>query len=182
LIALTRHGRQPCETACWRSAIAIIYFTPAKAGKDIFMEKRVLKEQMAKVHEKFEALPARFTLQSGRVFTYCVERRCMEDTRLRINHVPQEGKCWNNFSGMILTADGNWKYFGFHSFSGESDEGAARAREYALDCAELLSAEFAAKIMADYNAKAKEFEALHEKYTNISQQINEIERKGDKKE
>jgi hypothetical protein len=135
----------------------------------IGMSKTECETRLREIGEELFALPIRLPLNSGKVFTYTVNRR-REGDFLKIVQVPREGEqC--DFQDMAITLDGKWLHFSFFSFSGESEEDAERAREYARDCAELLSGEFTYTLSADYGFKAAKFKSLKDEYAEVSKRL-----------
>jgi hypothetical protein len=141
------------------------------------MSKETLQARLKENYEMQSALPGRFSLGSGKQFTYRIGERFGSGT-LHIERVYREGEEFDSPGSLVITQDGVIQYFTFHSFSGENAIDLNEARIYIRDCAELLSPDFLAKIAADYQSKIDAFAVLEKQEKEIRAAISEIEKHG----
>ena len=136
--------------------------------------KEALQQQLTDNHKTQRALPGHFSLQSGKAFTYS-PRLLANESYLRVERFYRVGERFDDLGNLEINLDGTVRYFSFSSFSGDKAIELNETRIYLMDCAELLTSEFAAKIAADYEAKKDEFDSLFKSEKAIRDELGKIE-------
>jgi hypothetical protein len=143
-------------------------------GKEI----KDLEAKLEEVYRMQLSLPGRFSLRSGKEFTYEPHKYWNRQIILRIERACCKGKSADDLGYLDILPCGTVKHFSFFSFSGENETELNKARIRLQDCGELLDREFIEKVAADYSAKAGEFETLMNQEKALRERIAKIKKEG----